>query len=193
MPDNNRSRPVASDAKNNLRRTAWDTTIRVVPFFLLSNSMPFPIQVRTWQLFTPKKDDDASWRDSSFLAAHPDDASDDCPSSDEDLSSATPSIKGWGGGDKFHQPSGLEDHRSYFSVIERGETLRLSGINLQQPLYVQFSQKLQVSGDSDETDCMWSKPLQLDLGKLRTGINPRGWFSLPKKKVGPRRQLLCSR
>lgn len=183
LPDKNRSRPVASDAKSILRRTAWDTTIQVVPFFLLSNSMPFPIQVRTWQLFTPKKDDDASWRDSSFLAAHPDDVSDDCPSSDEDLSSATPSIKGWGGGDKFHQPSGLEGHRSYFSVIQRGETLRLSGINLQQPLYVQFSQKLQVSGDSDETDCMWSTPLQLELGKLRTGINPRGWFSLPKKKL----------
>ena len=181
LPDKNRSKLVASDVKGILRRTAWDTTIQVVPFFLISNSMPFPILARTWQLFIPNKDDDDLWRDSSFLPAHPDDLSDDCPSSDEDLSFSTPSTKWWGGADKFHQPSGgLEGSQSYFSVIGRGEILRLSGINLQQPLYVQFSQKLRVSGEADETDCMWSKPLQLELRKLRTGINPRGSFSLPK-------------
>lgn len=180
LPDKDRSRLVASDGKGILRRTAWDTTIQVVPFFLISNSMPFPILARTWQLFIPNKDDDDLWRDSSFLAAHPDDLNDDCPSSDEDLSFSTPSTKWWGGADKFHQSSGLEGRRSYFSVIGRGETLRLSGINLQQPLYVQFSQKLRESGEADETDCMWSKPLQLELRKLRTGINPRGCHRLPK-------------
>ncbi len=174
------SKPVARDADSIIRRTAWDTTILVVPFFLLSNSMPFPILARIWQLFVPKKDDDALWRNSSFLAAHTDDVSDDCSSSDEDSSFATPSIKGWGGADKVHHPnpSGLEAHRSYFFLIKTGETIRLSGINLQQPLFVQFSQRLRLLGEADET--MWSNPLQLDLGKLRTGINPRGWFSLPK-------------
>ena len=181
LPDKNRSRPAASDAKSILRRTAWDTTIQVVPFFLISNSLPFPILARTWQLFIPKNNDDDLWRDSSFLAAHPDDLSDENSSSDEDLSSSNSSIKGWGGADKFHQPSGgLEGRQCYFSVIGRGETLRLSGINLQQSLYVQFSQKLQESGEADGTDYMWSKPLQLELKRLRTGINPRGWFSLPK-------------
>jgi hypothetical protein len=176
LPDKIRS---TSDANKMVRRTAWDTTIQVVPFFLLSNSMPFPILARVWQLFVPKKDDDAMWRDSSLLAAHLDDVSDDCSSSDEDLSVATPSIKFWSGPDRFHHPNpnGLEAHRSYLSLIGTGETIRLSGINLQQSLYVQFSQKLRLSSEADET--MWSIPLQLELGKLRTGINPRGWFSLP--------------
>jgi hypothetical protein len=171
---------VTSDANKIIRRTAWDTTIQVVPFFLLSNSMPFPILARVWQLFVPKKDDDAMWRDSSLLAAQLNDVSDDCSSSDEDSSVATPSIKGWSGPDKFHHPNpnGIGAHRSYLSVIRTGETIRLSGINLQQHLYVQFSQKLQLSGEADET--MWSNPLQLELGKLRTGVNPRGWFNLPK-------------
>ena len=172
--------PVASDAmKSILRRTAWDTTIQVVPFFLLSNSMPFPILARTWQF--PRKDDDLQWRDPSFLTAHAD-VNEGNISSDEDLSSATPSIKGRGKDpDQFHQPSGT-GRDGYFSVdiIERGETLRLNGINLRQPLFLQVSQRLEVSDEANETDFMWSRPHEIKLAKLRTGVNQKGSFALPK-------------
>lgn len=174
--------PPASDAmKSILCRTAWDITIEVVPFFLLSNSLPLPIVARTWQL--PSKREDDSWRDQSFLLTEQDEDMDEEISSDEDLSSKTPSIKGRGGGnpDQFHSPRG-SGQKGYFSLdyVARGETLKLCGINLRQPLYLQVQQRLNILDENDEAEFSWSKPLQINLSRLRTGINPKGQFSLPK-------------
>jgi hypothetical protein len=158
---------------------AWDTTIQVVPFFLLSNSMPFPILARSWQL--PSKKDEA-WRDNSFLADEMDNV-DDNLSSDDDLTAATPSIKCKGLTPfQVHKSDGAKGQNGHVSihVVERGETLQMSGINLREPFFIQLAQRLHVVGESDETSSMWSKPLQIEFGKLRTGINPKGSFALPK-------------
>lgn len=172
--------PVTKDAKKSImRRTAWDTTIQVVPFFLLSNSMPFPVLARTWQC--PRKDE--SWRDASFLSAEMDDMNDENMSSDDDLTSATPSIK-WKGGasPQVHKPDDSKGRNGHFSidVVERGQTIQMSGINLRESFFIQFAQKIHSTGKSCDLDVMWSKPLQIELGRLRTGINPKGSFALPK-------------
>lgn len=162
-----------------MHRTAWDTTIQVVPFFLLSNSMPFPIFARSWQL--PKKDE--TWRDYSFLADEMDESNDEILSSDDDITSATPSIKCKGISSPFqvHKSDESRGHNSNFlHVVARGETLQMSGINLREPLFLQMSQKLNAVGPTDDNSVMWSKPIQIDFGKLRTGINPKGTFALPK-------------
>lgn len=180
LPHMQRFSPVASESKKSImHRTAWDTTIQVVPFFLLSNSMPFPILARSWQL--PSKKDEA-WRDNSFLADEIDDV-DDNLSSDDDLTAATPSIKCKGLTPfQVHKADGSKGQNGHASihVVERGETLQMSGINLREPFFIQLAQRLHVVGKTDETSTMWSKPLQIEFGKLRTGINPKGTFALPK-------------
>ena len=173
--------PVASESKKSImQRTAWDTTIQVVPFFLLSNSMPFPVLARSWQL--PKKDE--SWRDYSFLEEEMDDMNDENLSSDDDFTSATPSIKCKGLSSPFqvHKSDESKGQNGRFSmhVVQRGQTLQMSGINLREPFFIQLSQKLHEVGQTDGASAMWSKPLQIDFGKLRTGINPKGTFALPK-------------
>lgn len=60
---------------------------------------------------------------------------------------------------------------------EIGQTLRLSGISLGEPLFMQVSQHVQAS---DENKFMWTSPMQIDLPKLKTGINQRGLTELPK-------------
>lgn len=140
--------------------------------------MPFPILARTWQF--PRKDDDTMWRDPALLTPQTDDANEDI-GSDEDTSAVTPSIRGRGANpDQFHLSR--SGRKGYFSLdsIPRGETLRLSGIHLRQPLFIQVSQRLEVSSEEDESDFMWSKPLKIKLAKLRTGINQKGAFSLPR-------------
>ena len=169
--------------KNIAKNTAWDTTIKVMPFFLLINSMPFPIQAKVWQY--PQKEDDATWRDPSLLAAITDEMNGESESSDDDLSSTLPSFKGSvSNPDQFHQQGGSgEDGHFSTHTIQRGETLRLSGINLRQVLYLQVSQRVQVSGETDGSDFMWSTPALIKLPKLRTGVNPKGNFSLTKRPL----------
>ncbi|KAL7553819.1 hypothetical protein ACHAWF_017158 [Thalassiosira exigua] len=171
-----------SDAtKNKIRRTAWDTTILVLPFFLLTNSMPFPILARTWQLSPKGKEDDDIWQDPAILTnqSQADEGNEESISSDEDLSSATPSIRGRGNPDQFHLPLRSKGKVHYsLKIIQRGEMLRYSGINLRQTLFMQISQNLVTA--PGQADFTWSKPIEIKLSKLRTGINPKGLFSLPK-------------
>ena len=175
LPDMQRKGQVTSNAMTDImRRTAWDTTIQITPFFLLANSMPFPIIAYTWQF--PKKEEDDSWKNSSHHAADDIHINEEATSSDEDLSSTTPSTKLSSNPDQFHQPSGSQSDYSSLNNVDVGQTLRLSGVNLQQPLFIQVSQRLQVH---NESELMWSKPLQIKLAKLRTGINPKGSFTLP--------------
>jgi hypothetical protein len=173
--------PVASESKKSiLQRTAWDTTIQVVPYFLLSNSMSFPILARSWQLPSKKNE---TWQDYSLHDDEIDDVNDENLSSDDDQTSATPSIKCKGLIPfQVHKSDGSKGQNGQFSlhVVERGETLQMSGINLREPFFLQLAQKLRAVGESNESSAMWSKPLQINFGKLRTGINPKGSFALPQ-------------
>lgn len=58
-------------------------------------------------------------------------------------------------------------------------TLRLSGISLRQPLFLQVSQSVHSPSTFDNT-FMRSNPLQISVHELRTGFNNRGVLSLPK-------------
>lgn len=76
----------AGDSKKSiLRRTAWDTTIRVVPFFLLSNGLPFPIIVRTWQS-SHEEEEDLLWEQPLLPGTSADDGMDEHSSSDDEMS-----------------------------------------------------------------------------------------------------------
>ncbi len=159
-----------------LRRTAWDTTILCVPFFLLLNSLPFPLMVRTWAY--SEDDDDGLWND--FPVGESGESNEWDSSSDDDTSFATPKLKGLVSS-QLHYSSDI-GHNDYFTLdcVDRGKTLRLSGINLRQPLFIQVSQYV-TTADQRDAELMWTSPLQLNLFKLRTGINNRkGALSLPK-------------
>jgi len=169
----------ADNASNRsiLRRTAWDTTILCVPFFLLLNSLPFPLMVRTWAY--SEGDEDDLWDDVPVL--------DSCESnewdlsSDDDTSFVTPKLRGMLSG-QFHYSTDI-GHHDYFTLdcVGRGDTLRLSGINLRQPLFIQVSQYVETADERD-AELMWTSPLQLNLFKLRTGMNSKkGVLSLPKR------------
>ena len=112
-----RDKPFASDTKRSiLQRTAWDTTILVVPFFLLSNSLPFLISVRTWQ--HSKDNDDDLWKEP---AQYDDTNEENLSSDDDDTSSMTPSLRGKSkNSDQFHLPKET-DQRSQFAVAQVAE------------------------------------------------------------------------
>ncbi len=158
------------------RRTAWDTAIKIVPFFLLSNSLPFPIIIRSWQLSKTK--DDEVWTDFTQY----EETNEECYSSDDDTSSMTPSLRGRSSNsEQFHLPKEEDFKSNHFSVdrVEKGGILRLSGISLRQPIYIQVSQRVELSQEF-EGDIMWSETVKLGLDRLRTGVNRKGSLSLPK-------------
>lgn len=169
----------ADNASNRsiLRRTAWDTTILCVPFFLLLNSLPFPLMVRTWTY--SEGDEDELWDDVPVL--NPRESIEWDLSSDDDTSFVTPKLKGMLSG-QFHYSAGIGHHDySTLDCVGRGDTLRLSGINLRQPLFIQVSQDVETVEERD-AELLWTSPLQLDLFKLRTGMNSKkGALSLPKR------------
>lgn len=178
LPEKQRHTPVAIDSKKSiLRRTAWNTTILVVPFFLLSNSLPFPIKVKTWQVSTDD-DEDELWGDMLLQSQSEHDTNDD--SSDEDVSYATPSIR-WNRTtpDDIHLSTGSssEDHYSENDVAV-GQTLKLSGVTLREPLFMQVSQR--INAPKQVNQLLWTNPLRIDLPKMKTGINPRGVQKLSK-------------
>lgn len=177
LPD--KSGNMYGDSKRSiLKRTAWDVTIQVVPFFLLSNSLTFPIVVRTWQL-TSNDEDDELWDEPLLLGTSAHGANEGEESSDEDLTYATPSIVGGRElSEDIHLSSGREssDHYSQDNIAV-GQTLRLSGVNLTEPLFIQVSQNVNLS---EEVQFMWTNPLLLDLSKMRSGINTKGVQRLPK-------------
>ncbi|KAL7543622.1 LOW QUALITY PROTEIN: hypothetical protein ACHAXR_013206 [Thalassiosira sp. AJA248-18] len=176
LPDKHSKTPIASDNKRHImRRTAWDTSIRVVPFFLLSNSLPFPIVVRTWQ--DAKENEDEMWDELLLPIASAE--MDENTSSDEDLSHMPSSMKGRrttpedihlsSGGGSFGHYS--QDH------VEIGQTLRLSGVSVRESLFIQVSQHV---NSSEEVNFMWTNPMRVELAQLRTGTNQKGLTELPK-------------
>ncbi|KAL7554677.1 hypothetical protein ACHAWF_018946 [Thalassiosira exigua] len=161
-----------ADNKSILKRTAWDVAIQVMPFFLLSNALPFPIIVRTWQV--SKDDEDELWDEPLIL-----DNMDDDLSSDEEQSTRTPSIKYRRvTPDDIHVTTGSASFNRYSEDhVAIGQTVRLSGVTLGEPLFLQVSQHVNASED---VDFLWTNPLQVELPKLKTGINPKGIRRLPK-------------
>ena len=180
LSNKHRDTPIASDSKRSiLRRTAWDTTIQVVPFFLLSNSLPFPIVVRTWQ--TAKEEEDDLW-DEPLLPIASADGMHENLSSDEDLTFVTPSIKGRRATDDIHLSSGGNfDHYSQDTVLI-GQTLRLSGVSLKDTLFIQVSQHVNAS---EELKFMWTDPMKIELSKMKTGVNRKGLTQVRSFKIWP--------
>ena len=159
------------DTKHNMtRRTAWDVTILVVPSFLCMNSLPFAISVRLWQHEIKDKDD--VWDGAAAaLLVDPESSS----SSDDDGTAMTPSISGKVGEDQYHLSTSHAGDYYHEDVINVGETIRLSGINLSHPLFIEVSQHLQTAGADS---ILRTSPVQLDLQKLQTGMNRKGSTSL---------------
>ena len=167
----------SGDPKRNiLRRTAWDVTILVVPFFLCMNTLPFPITIRAWQYAINDEDDD--WDGAAAaLFVDPEDTNE--LSSSDDESEMTPSINNAGiNGDLYHFSTIDNSDYYYEGVVKVGQTLRLSGIKLSQPLFIQVSQHLENVGAA--ASLIWTNPVQMDLQKLQSGMNRKGSRSLPK-------------
>ena len=169
-------RASSGDPKRNiLRRTAWDVTILVVPFFLCMNTLPFPIMIRAWQYAIDDEDDD--WDGTAALLVDPEDTNE--LSSSDDESEMTPSINNLGiNGDLYHLSTIDNSDYYYEGVVKVGQTLRLSGIKLSQPLFIQVSQHLENFGAA--ASLIWTNPVQMDLQKLQSGMNRKGSRSLPK-------------
>ena len=168
-----RGKNIASDSTI-WSRTAWDTTISVVPFFLLSNAMPFGIFIKAWQ--HRASDENELWREPSFFTDLTTEHSNESESnSDGETSSKSPSLMGRSTSTAlYHLPTGSRGD-DYFSLscLKSGKTLRLCGIDLSCPLFIQFSQGLR--GTTNE----WSNVATINLQKLRTGLNPnKGALSL---------------
>lgn len=158
----------ADSARSIWSRTAWDTTITVVPFFLLSNAMPFPISIKTWQYRA--SDENEMWMDPTMFTDPASEHSNENESdSDGETSSKSPSLMGRSTNTALYHLSTGSSSDDYYSLssLKAGATLRLCGINLSCPLYIQFSQELR--GTSNE----WSNVATVKLQKLRTGINPK--------------------
>jgi len=169
-----RGKTIATDTMRSIwSRTAWDTTICVVPFFLLSNAMPFPILIKAWQMRA--SDENEMWRDPTMFTDPTSEHSNENESnSDGETSSKFSSLMGRSTStQQYHMPTGSRGDYFSLSCLESGKTLRLCGINLSCPLYIQFSQRLR--GTLNE----WSNVAKVNLQKLRTGINPnKGTLSL---------------
>ena len=160
--------------KNVTRRTAWDVTIRVIPSVLCLNSLPFPISVRVWQ--HANKDDEDDW--DSAAAALLDDLEEAASSSDDDDTMMTPTIKNKGvNAEQYHLSTAHTSDYYHEDVVHVGETLRLSGVSLSYPLFVEVSQQLQMSDIASLTP---TSSLQINLQELQTGMNRKGVRSLPK-------------
>lgn len=161
--------------KSMMRRTAWDITILVVPYFLFMNSLPFPISVRAWQ--HAKDDNDDDWDEAvAALLNDPKDAG-DSSSSDDDETAMTPSINNKLVEDQYHCSTSNTSDYYHEDTVNVGETLRLSGINLSQSLFIEVTQHLQRAGAAT---ILRTTPVEIDLQKLQTGMNRKGSRSLPK-------------
>lgn len=159
--------------KSMTRRTAWDITILVVPSFLFMNSLPFPVSVRAWQ--HAKVDSDDDWDEAAAtLLNDPTDAVDSSSSDDE--SAMTPSINNKVDEDQYHFSTSNTSDYYHEDMVNVGETLRLSGINLSQSLFIEVTQHLQTAGAAS---ILRTTPVEIDLQKLQTGMNRKGSRSLP--------------
>lgn len=156
--------------------TSLDCSIHIVPLFKLQNSLPFDISIKLWQL-SEEEDDDLLWQDPS-LYTRSDSTFDDEDSSDDD-SAMTPTSQAKAQYvDQIHHSSGRDNQDFFFNgILESCQILRLSGISLRQPIFLQVSQRV----NSSDSNFMWSNPVLLNLDKLKTGANQKkGSLSLAK-------------
>ena len=138
---------------------------------------PSPLSSRVWQ-FTETKDD-TIWIDQANAE------DEDESSGDENQSSSLVStwISNIDGDNQYHNPPERHSEHHYAEeYVKSGETLRLSGINLQKQVYIQVSQQINVSGLAG-TKFIWSSPVSINLTKLRTGANKKGSLSLPLRTL----------
>ena len=176
MSEKKRNSRIDNDSNRSIqKRTAWNVSIQVVPFFLLSNSLRFPIIVKSWQSIM-KDNDDELWDEPMLPISSGHGMNEE--SSDEEQTYMTPSRNGRRElPEDVHLSSGTNsDHYSQDHVMV-GQTLRLSGVNLQEPLYIQVSQQVSAS---EEMKILWTNPLKVNLSKLRSGINSKGLKRLPQ-------------
>jgi hypothetical protein len=140
--------------------------------------MPYTISVRLWQL--AQDEDDDLWQHPT-LYIRSTSTFDEDSGSDDDNSAMTPTSQTRSQySNQFHQSSGREKSDFLFvGSVESCQMLRLSGISLSQPIFMQVSQCVDSHGLTDKMNFMWSKPLSLSLDKLRTGANRKGTLSLP--------------
>lgn len=186
----------ANDAHDMLMRTAWDTTVLIVPTFTLSNScktcslfhllilpcsqtssffaVPFGLSVKVWQFM--EQDADTSWFEQSLADEESESSGDENQSS----SMASTWISNMVSAQYHNPPEGNSEHFYAEEQIHTGQSIRLSGINLQRCLFVQVSQRVKVFGAHDAKH-IWSSPVVINLQKLRTGANKKGNLSLPSR------------
>ena len=168
------SKQMAKD-NNILKRTAWDCCILVVPYFILLNSMPFPLSVRVWQ-FT-ETDVDTLFMDQALVNEEDDSSGDENQSSS--LSSTW--VRNMMETAQYHNPpDGSAEDFLVEESVKRGRSLLLSGINVQRRLFLRVSQNVN-SPNFSGTKHLWSSPVLIRLDKLRTGANKKGSLSLPKR------------
>lgn len=169
----------SSTNDNIWKRTTWNCLIDVNPFFLLSNALPIPITMRAWQ-YHPN-DEDELWMDPTAMFSDPssEHSTENDSNSDGETSSKSPSLMGRSTRSQLYHMSAARDDEYYsLSCIKSGRALRMCGINLSFPLYIQFRQQL-----SCGTMTGWSNIVTVDLQKLRTGINPKGKLSLKAQSI----------
>jgi len=178
-------------------RTAWDSTIVVMPSFVLTNALPFNIQFRCWQLPTNKTED---WKKADIFAgaqtpskAKPRRAKiaakDESSSGDEDIaSSGAPSTEGrrYARHRKAHSHAfeGASDWQNQafinFDNASSGADVLLNGINTKEKLYIQIAQD--VASEYNIDSLLWTEPLCVNMKKLRCGGNRSGTMTLPVTK-----------
>ena len=185
----------ASSKKASKIRTAWDSTIVVMPSFVLTNALPFNIQFRCWQL--PAKTED--WKKADLFAGGPTPSksklrtkvvgTDEIGSSDEEL---TPSAAPGTGGRRYARHRKLHSHafegtanqqnQAFVNVdnASSGANVLLNGINTKEKLYIQIAQN--VSSENNIDPLLWTEPLCVDMKKLRCGGNRFGSMTLPVLK-----------
>ena len=175
-------------------RTAWDSTIVVMPSFVLTNALPFNIQFRCWQL--PTKTDD--WKKADIFAGAQTPskakarrakiaAKDGSSSSDDELmsSAATPGTGGrrYTRHRKIHshafEGAGTQQNQAFINVdnASSGADVLLNGINTKEKLYIQIAQD--VASEHSLDSLLWTEPLCVDMKKLRCGGNRSGLMTLP--------------
>jgi len=164
-------------------RTAWDTSIVVMPSFCLTNALPFNIQIRCWQ--APSETDD--WKTEAVFRSPTTKERKSAPKNeDSDEERLTPDTGRRSRHRKIHshafEDAMKESRRAFFNfdTVAAGGNILLNGINMKNTLFIQFSQDCTSSNDIE--GLLWTAPLSLDLKKLRAGGNRSGSLQLPPLK-----------
>lgn len=137
--------------------------------------MPVGLSVRLWQL--AEEDADITWFDQTLGDEESESSGDENQSS----SMASTWVSNMGSTQYHNPPEGSAEHFYSEEHIGTGQSIRLSGINMQQRMFIQVSQQVKMLGLHAPKRHLWSSPLVIDLQKLKTGANKKGSYSLPSR------------